>query len=334
MDSHAEKKATIVEVAKLAKVSTITVSRAFSTPELVKESTRQLIYKSAEELNYIPNAFARTLKTNSSKIIGVVTDSTYNQVYAQAVTTLCAEADKLGYGLMMFETMGSEEKESNALDTLFSYKVAGIVLSVVNDSKTYDPRYIRIARKNNIPLVLLDRDIKTHHLPGVFLNNHEIGVKSGNYLAHCGAQRLLIIGGPEQSEITQERVNGILSTQHNPNLQTKVIYAHYNYQQTRELLLHEVPKLSAPPTHVVGINGQISLAAIGVFRTLGYKDVQFFSIDPVPYAADFGFSIPCIDSDPVEWGLKISSLLFKLIEHNNDPAYFDRLFIYGKLITH
>ena len=106
------KKVTLSDVAKEAKVSPITVARAFSSPDLVKPQTRDLVFKVAAKLNYSPNAFARNLKTNSSPIIGVVTDSTYNPVYAQVVKTLYEEADKSGYIIIMFETAGNAARES------------------------------------------------------------------------------------------------------------------------------------------------------------------------------------------------------------------------------
>ncbi len=331
----ADKRVTVVDVAKKANVSTITVSRAFSSPQLVKKATRDLIYKVAAELNYTPNPFARSLKSNTSHIIGVVTDSTYNPVYAQVVKTLCNAADKYGYMVMMFETSGDAQKEQRAIEALFSYKVAGIVLSVAKDTHDYNPDYFDKAAKSNIPLVLLDRDVPMRSLPGVFLNNHEIGIKAGVYLNSMHIDKLLIIGGPESSIITQDRVGGICAALAESKTDHEVCYCSYTYEQARAMLMEYLKDYKAkglkPFTHAVGINGPITLSAIGVFRSLGCKDLSYFSIDEVPYMNDFGYKIPCIYSDPVEWGECISKLLFKLIDHNNSPAFFDRMFIHGHL---
>ncbi len=327
------KKVTLSDVAKEAKVSPITVSRAFSSPDLVKPQTRDLVFKVAAKLNYSPNAFARNLKTNSSPIIGVVTDSTYNPVYAQVVKTLYEEADKSGYIIIMFETAGNAERERKAMETLFSYKVAGIVLSVVNDSENYHPDYIQKARYNNIPLVLLDRDIKNENLPGVFLNNFEIGTKAGLYLSEETDKKILVIGGPQDSQITIERIAGIKESLAHNKISCDTIYANYSYDKAREIILNYLENKTRLPDIIVGINGPISLAAIGVCRNLHLRDILFFSIDAVPYAKDFGYNVPCIYSDPTEWGLRVSELLFKLIEHDNSPRFFDRIFIYGKLVA-
>ena len=333
MKNNKEKEVTIVDIAKYLQLSNITVSRAFSNPQLVKQETRELIYETAAKLKYRPNAFARSLKTNSSKLIGVITDSTYNPVYAQVVKELCEKADKNGYTLMMFETAGSSINEERALDALFSYKVAGIVLSVVHDIRGYKPSYVQRARGYNIPLVLLDRDINGYRLPGVFLNNYEIGVKCGNYLAQKEIKKLLIVGGPEESLITQERIKGILSILEPYQVDFEIVYAYYAYDKAKENLKTYFKTLPNPPSHFVGINGLISLAFIGMCRQYGIKDVDYFSIDEVPYAKDFGFDIPCVYSSPFEWGQKISELLFNLIENNNSSKFNERLYVLGKVIA-
>ena len=333
MKNNKEKEVTIVDIAKYLQLSNITVSRAFSNPQLVKQETRELIYETAAKLKYRPNAFARSLKTNSSKLIGVITDSTYNPVYAQVVKELCEKADKNGYTLMMFETAGNSINEERALDALFSYKVAGIVLSVVHDIKGYKPSYVQRARGYNIPLVLLDRDIDGYRLPGVFLNNYEIGVKCGNYLAQKEIKKLLIVGGPEESLITQERIKGILSILETKQVDYEIVYADYAYDKAKENLKTYFKTLPNPPSHFVGINGLISLAFIGMCRQYGIKDVDYFSIDEVPYAKDFGFDIPCVYSSPFEWGQKISELLFNLIENNNSSKFNERLYVLGKVIA-
>lgn len=327
------RKATIVDIANLANVTNITVSRAFSSPELVKKETRDRIYAIARKLHYTPNPFARSLKTNTSKIIGVVTNSTYNPVYEEVIKTLCLEADKNGYIVIMFESACNPELENRAMQTLFAYKVAGIVLSVVNDCAAYDPLYIKQAQAYNIPLILLDRDITPFNLPGVFLDNYQIGVKAGKYLFTQNLTDLLVIGGPEDSLITQKRIEGIMSELRDLPVKFNFIYTDYSYALSRKMIMDYLKEKIAETSYIVGINGLITLAAIGVCRTLGNRQCRYFSIDAVPYAADLAFNIPCIYSDPKEWGMKVSELLFTAIKSVNNPEKFERIFISGELMT-
>ena len=107
----------------------------------------------------------------------------------------------------------------------------------------------------------------------------------------------------------------------------------YAYDKSKEILSSYFEKLKEVPSHFVGINGLISLAFIGLCRQYAVNNVDYFSIDEVPYAKDFGFDIPCVYSSPFEWGQKISELLFNLIENDNSPKFNERLFVFGKVIS-
>ena len=101
--------------------------------------------------------------------------------------------------------------------------------------------------------------------------------------------------------ITQERIKGILSILETKQVDYEIVYADYAYDKAKENLKTYFKTLPNPPSHFVGINGLISLAFIAMCRQYGIKDVDYFSIDEVPYAKDFGFDIPCVYSSPFEW---------------------------------
>lgn len=334
-DDVTKKASTIVDIARKAKVTNITVSRAFAHPEMVKKETRDKIFKIAKELDYKPNLFAKLLKTNESKIIGVVTDSTYNQVYADVVKKLCFESDKKGYSVMMFETNGNLDAEARAINALVSYKASGIVLSVVNDSKNYDPSYVDLVKAQNIPLVLLDRDIYTKSLPGVFLNNLELGIKAGQYLSSLDdIESVVIISGPKDSMISIDRVEGIKRVFNLSKVKHDILYTSYAYDKAKDDVYNFIKDLGYIPSIIVGLNGPMMMASIGVCRRLSiHRHMRYFSFDEVPYAKDFGYTVPCVLNSALEWGDKITKLLFTLIESNNDLASFDRVYINGKLVV-
>jgi LacI family transcriptional regulator len=309
---------TIIDIAKKAQVTNITVSRAFNKPELVKPETREKILKIAKQLNYVPNAFARNLKNNQSKIIGVVTSSTFNPVYSIILKKLSLMADNKGYMVMIFETNGSEEAENRAVQTLFSHKASAILLSVTLDKEGYSPDYLKIAKAYQIPIVLFDRDIPGSELPGVFLNNIEIGVRAGKYLARKNHSSFLIFGGPIESEITQDRVSGLIGGLRGQTKKISVINSHYSYEKTYPIILNALKNLSVMPDCIVGINGLICMAVFKSLRELGEKDVSLFSIDDMPYSDIYGIRIPCIANNPEDWGREVGNLIFEIINGKSE----------------
>ncbi len=129
MTRKSTKAATIKDIAQIAGVTNITVSRVFTAPDKVKPETRERILAAARTLNYVPNAFARNIKASQSPIIGVVTDDTFNIVYSHIIKEVCRLSDAKGYSVMFFTTNGNRQIEARALQTLVSYKAAGIILS-------------------------------------------------------------------------------------------------------------------------------------------------------------------------------------------------------------
>lgn len=332
--SKANSNATIVDIARRANVTNITVSRAFNKPELVKPETREKIHAIAKELNYVPNAFAQGLKNSSSQIIGIVTSSMYNPFYSGLIKTVSRIARMQGYQIMLFDTDGSEEAEMQAIQALFGYKARGILLSAVRDDKAYRPAYLELAQVYRIPLILIDRDLYNQQLSGVFLNNREIGALAGQYLSEQPERKILIIGGPADSEITLARTEGIIQALEYGKNEIHIINGDYDFiSQESEVRDY----LSAPenrPEYIVGLNGIITLGAISLCHELNiYHNVKFFSIDEPPKAGNYGLHIAGVYHDTQMLGEIAAELLFTAIKKPRSDPPFRREFFTGSLLN-
>lgn len=149
--------ATITDVARRVNVTTITVSRAFNKPHLVKPGTLERILAAARELDYVPDAFARSLKRSESLIVGLITASVDNPFYGEMIKAISREAKLHGYTTMLIDTDGLPDLEEKAVQTLLGYRVAGIILSPVSDEPAYQPGYLSVLRNGEVPVVQLDR---------------------------------------------------------------------------------------------------------------------------------------------------------------------------------
>lgn len=325
---------TIVDIARRAGVTNITVSRAFNKPELVKPATREKIHAIAKELNYVPNAFAQGLKSSSSQIIGIVTSSLYNPFYSSLIQRVSRIARKQGYQIMLFDTDGSEEAENQAIQALFSYKARGILLSAVRDDKQYQPAYLEQAEAYHIPLILIDRDIFNRQLSGVFLNNNEIGMLAGEYLSAQPESKMLILGGPANSEITLSRTAGILDALYGKKNHITIINGDYDFisqeQEVRSWLMQEENQ----PEYIIGLNGIITLGAMSICHELNiYPRVKFFSVDKPPGSASYGMRIAGVYHDTEMLGEIAAELLFNAIKTADSDRVIRREFFTGSLLV-
>ncbi|WP_431688884.1 LacI family DNA-binding transcriptional regulator [Hahella sp. NBU794] len=312
-------KVTITDIARRVNMTTITVSRALNKPELVKKETLDRILEVARELNYVPNAFARNLKGSKSRLIGIITASMDNPFYSEMIKAISRAAKKRNYSIMLFDTDGSPELENKAMETMLSYQVDGIILSVVSDYDEYRPQYLEQLIHANIPVVQVDRRLPSAPFPGVYLDNLASGYKGGRYVLEQGHRHILALAGPEQSNISKLRLEGLkkaLAECKEPT-RLEVLYGDYTMQPAFENATAYFKQHEQAPDAVFGLNILITLGALKALRRLDNKNHNpaVFSIDEAPYADIFDFNIPCVHHDTYQMGHSAISMLLDRIEN-------------------
>lgn len=311
-------KATITDIAKRVNMTTVTVSRALNQPDKVKKSTLAQILEVARELNYVPNAFARSLKNSESRLLGLVTASLENPFYGEIIKAITREAKQRDYTLMLFDTDGSAELEARAIDTLLSYQVAGIILSVISDADDYRPDYLARLERADIPVVQIDRKLPEAGFAGVYLDNEESGFRGMQLLLAQGHRHVLVVGGPAGSNITQSRLAGIRRALEQCNEPTRLEVLHGDYTQApaREATVAYLQK-GARPDAIFGLNMLITLGVLEAMRSEGLSraEIALFSIDQVPYADLFGEPVPCVSHSSYQLGQRAIGMLLRAIDN-------------------
>ncbi|MFP8965660.1 LacI family DNA-binding transcriptional regulator [Pokkaliibacter sp. CJK22405] len=325
---------TIADIAKRVNLTNITVSRALSKPEMVKPETLARILEVARELNYVPNAFARSLKRSESRIIGLVTASIDNPFYGDVIKAISWEAKKHDYSLMLFDTDGSAELETKAIETLLSYQVAGIILSPISDAPDYRPPYLGALEQSRIPVVQIDRALAETPFSKVVLDNYDSGYKAAQWLVSHEVRSILALTGPEHSHITRERFRGLEQAikESGRAISVEVIPGDYTLnpamEATRDFLqTHPVPD------GIFGFNQLITLGAMRALRQaqLDSRHVQLVGIDRLPFADIFGVKVPCVCHDTTKAGTSAITLLLDKIR---DPALgTQEIVVAGELIA-
>ena len=317
------RKATLASVAAQANVSKITASRAFSQPEKVHPETLQRIHATAEQLGYVMNTAARSLRAKSSKTIGIVNPDMANPFFGGLTRLMTLEANKLGYDTLVFDSCESQENENRIIDKLIGYNVDAIILSVISNDLHYHPAYMRRLETLNIPVVLVDRELQVSHCSGVYIDNLDCGLQTGRWLAEQGAQRIVVVSGPEKSNGARERVLGLQAALQGKAASLEVLYADFfmdaAWQETRRWL-----KQHPAPDYFVGCNNQISLGIIKAcieHKLSLQQQVKLFSIDEVTQADIYGFHFPCIahDLQSIAWQA-LNLALRRINESDSKPG--------------
>lgn len=120
---------TLIDVAQVAGVSPITVSRALHRPEIVSEHARLKVRAAVEKTGYVPNQLAGSLASNRSKLVAIFVPTIANSIFADTVQALMDRLAQAGYQTLLGLTGYSAEREETLLDAVLARRPDGIVLT-------------------------------------------------------------------------------------------------------------------------------------------------------------------------------------------------------------
>ena len=120
---------TLIDVAKVAGVSPITVSRALNRPDVVSESARKKVLEAVRVTGYVPNMLAGGLASNKSRLVAIFVPTIAHSIFAETVQSLMDHLTAAGYQTMIGLTGYSAEQEERLLGAVLGRRPDGIVLT-------------------------------------------------------------------------------------------------------------------------------------------------------------------------------------------------------------
>ncbi|WP_261815493.1 substrate-binding domain-containing protein [Vibrio gallicus] len=197
--------ATIKDVAKLAGVSTTTVSHVINKTRFVAETTQERVLEAVKELNYAPSAVARSLKCNTTRTIGMLVTQSTNPFFAEVVDGVESYCYRQGYTLILCNTGGIYEKQRDYIRMLAEKRVDGLL--VICSDLTEELRAMLDAQPN-IPKVVMDWGPETSKADKIIDNSEEGGYLATKYLLEMGHNKIACLSGQVEKLACIERVSG------------------------------------------------------------------------------------------------------------------------------
>lgn len=194
----------IQNVARQAGVSVATVSRVFNLPDKVTPATREHVEQVARALGYLPNASARSLRTQRSRVIGVVLPTLLNPVFAECLEGIARAAAAGGYAILPFATDYELAQEDRAVNLLLAGNVDGMILVVSNPATSSALQRLAAA---GLPYVLAYNRHADH--PCVSVDSELAVTELVARLASLGHRRITMVSGQlAASDRAQQRCRG------------------------------------------------------------------------------------------------------------------------------
>ena len=255
---------TIKEVADRAGVSISTVSRVINNLDRVSPETRRKVQKASEELGFIKNSIAASMKTGFTRMIVVIVPDILNDFYTSVIYGVEEIAVERGYFTLVFANNDLPDKEHSFFEGEYGRIIDGAIMLPAQD----DLAFIKSIKK---PVVLVDRYITGCNMDAVVVDNFGGMYKLTKELIDNGHKDIAIINGPEAFNIGRERFKGFLTAMTDFNIPVCQDYiAHSSwyqgqaYEKTRELL-----SMRNPPTSIIAANNLICIGAIQAIMDMG-----------------------------------------------------------------
>ena len=266
-----KRRTSLKDLAQELGVSIATVSRALrNSPEIGKDM-QQKVKELAKRLNYRPNPFARSLRREAPRVIGVVMPNLVSHYYAAVLDGIEDEAARAGYSVISANSHEDFEAEARAVDNFISLHVEGIVACLAQSTTDYS-HFVTIADMG-IPLVFCGRTCLTDRFSSVTANGDEAARAATQHLIDTGSRRVAFIGGPNHLDMVARRKHGYLEALRDNRIaidRTLVACGRIDYDVAHRAVSEMLARPDRPDA-ILAFNDTITFAAFTAIKQSGLR---------------------------------------------------------------
>ena len=204
---------TLKDIANILNVSVSTVSKAMNDSFEISEKTKNNVLKIAKSLNYIPNDSARSLKSNTTKRIGVILPNIESDFFAKVIRAIENEAARKNYKVIICLSNDTIKKEVEGVSILLNGSVDGIIISLsqeTQDSEQYT--HLESFNENKLPVVMFDRVCDEINCDKITIDDFEATCEATKYLHKTGCKNIAFLSTIYQTSVGKLRKEGYLKT--------------------------------------------------------------------------------------------------------------------------
>lgn len=293
---------TITDIAKVLGISSSTVSRALNNHPDISPETKKRVKETAKKVNFTPNLIAQNLKNNKSTTIGIIVPEIKHDFFSSAISGIEEVANQNGYTILLCQSNESYEKEVINLKVLVNHRVAGIIVSITEN--TIDSSHFQNVLNRKTPLVFFDRVCEEIKASKIIINDKASAKEVVNHLIKKGYKRIAHFTGPSNLSISNKRLEGYKEAleQAGIKIQQELIIPSGFHEQNGYSAMEKLLDLKIKADAIFAVNDPCAIGAFQKIKELGLKIPEEYAI--------VGFS-----------NNKITELLDPPITTLNQPSY-------------
>ena len=300
---------TLVDIAEATGYSVNSVSRALMDASDISVKTKEHIRKVADELGYIPNRAAASLKKGNSKIIGVIYDNLLNPYYNSICNYLEDNLSKLGYVILYSRT---SEFDLNAYSNMLSRNLEGIISFLVPTVEVEQ----RI-KNQKFPTVIIGR--KAESISSVYADDKLIGCLAAKTLIEQNCKNVFYIGEVKSTGISVLRAEGFKEEILKYGLNCEVRYREENgaFEEIIESMLN-----NKDLDGVFCFSDYLAFKVIKYLRKYKREDIVIVGVDNIKNEIEIPIDFVSIGQNKSKTVNDVLKLLFSQINDSNFKTQF------------
>ncbi|GHS99093.1 LacI family transcriptional regulator [Synergistales bacterium] len=318
-------KVNIKEVALKAGVSTATVSRVINKTRFVSTKTESKVLEVMRVLDYSPNLIAQSLRSQRSKIIGVLIPDFDNFFFTNVVRGIEETLRKNGYNIILGSSEEDPELERERVKAFNSQQVDGLIIT----STSKEQGYLKDMLSGKYPLVFVDRMQNNYDADCVLLDDTKSTYEATSLLLSKGYRRIGLITGLPWSSTTRERILGYERAfkRYNYEVEPSLIKSgNFKYESGYELARKLVTEYRVEALFVS--NSLMTIGAMVCLKELKLKipsQIAIVGSDDYTWAMITDPPMTVVKQPAYELGAKAATVLIDRIENPDKPFDVYRL---------
>jgi len=278
------RQATIRDVARAARVSVATVSRALNDSGPVRDDTRRRVRDAAQDLRFTPHGAARSLITSRTNTLGVLLPDLYGEFFSEIIRGNDREAQRAGYQLLLSSARNARDEIHVAFRAMYGC-VDGLILMAPD----IELAEMFAQRRDGTPIVFINSPVASDDARVITIDNHGGAYRMVTHLVRQGRERIAIIRGGDRNHDSAERLRGYrdalteCGVPLDPRLEIGGDFTEAAGYRAAQAVLELQPR----PTAIFAANDAMAIGALSALREEGIavpEEIAVAGFDDIPIA--------------------------------------------------
>lgn len=312
---------TIDDVARKAGVARVTVSRVINNSGIVSPATRERVMRIIEELQYVPNRVAGSLRSNRTRTLALMVPDITSLFWTTVARGVEDAAQDEDYSIFLCNTDENPAKQREYLQAVLRQRVDGVIIAPYD----LDARNLEPLRQKNVPTVVVDRRITGWDVDHVYADSFSGAKALVRHLISLGHRNIAAISGPRKTSTALDRVAGYLAALSDAGIPIQpglIRWGEYR-ESSGATLTSQIMKEGLAPTAIFAANYIIAIGVLEALGTFGLQvpqDIALVSFDELPFADLFYPFLTVIDQPPYDIGATAAQLMLSRLASGIDLA--------------